>query len=168
MRLHPEGLVPCRATTHEQQQSQQPVYFSRESDEWGTPRDRWADWNDEIGPFTLDAAATHENALCASHFTMEDDGLAQDWTGTVWCNPPYSSVGKWVEKAYFSSLQGATVVCLVPSRTDTRWWHAWAMKADVRFIKGRLRFGDAKSSAPFPSALLVFRPPATAADGPRR
>ena len=118
----------------------------------------------EFGPFTLDVAATAENALCDKYFTAEDDGLAQDWTGVVWCNPPYSSVARWVEKAYASSLTGSTVVCLVPPRTDTRWWHHFFDKAEVRYIQGRLRFSGAKSVAPFPSVLLVFRP--TAASGP--
>ena len=147
----------CRNRAHRRRLSTRPaVYHRRQSDEWATPRDRWAEWNAEFG-FTLDAAATTENALCERHFTLEDDGLAQEWTGTVWCNPPYSTVDKWVEKGYRSSLTGCTVVMLVPARTDTRWWHAWATKADPRFLKGRLRFGDATASAPFPSALLVFR-----------
>lgn len=135
------------------------VYHRRQSDEWATPRDRFAEWTGEFGPFDLDAAATPENAVCERYFTMEDDGLVQDWgTGRVWCNPPYSAAAEWVEKAYTASLTGATVVVLVPSRTDTRWWHSWAVRAEQHFIKGRLRFGDAKSSAPFPSVLLVFRP----------
>ena len=148
----------CRNRAHRRRQSRQPtkVYHRSQSDEWATPRDRWVEWNDEFG-FTLDAAATVENALCERFFTAEDDGLAQEWTGTVWCNPPYSSVGDWVEKGYTSSLNGATVVMLVPARTDTGWWHAWAMKAEIDWIKGRLKFGDAKSGAPFPSVLLVFR-----------
>ena len=75
-------------------------------------------------------------------------------------NPPYSQISKWVQKAYQESQAGVTVVMLVPSRTGTRWWHDWAVKADeVRLLKGRLKFGDARSCAPFDSALLVFRPP---------
>jgi len=156
----------CRQRAHIRRRTRtRPVYFSRESDEWATPRDRWAEWNTEFG-FTLDAAATADNALCSTYFTREDDGLTQPWFGTVWCNPPYSSVGRWVEKGYHSSLHGATVVMLVPARTDTRWWHEWAMKGERRFLRGRLRFGTASSSAPFPSALLIFCPTyPTAAEG---
>jgi len=74
-------------------------------------------------------------------------------------NPPYGrTIGQWMRKAHIASRQGATVVCLVPSRTDTRWWHDYAMKGEIRFIKGRLKFGDAKANAPFPNALVIFRP----------
>jgi site-specific DNA-methyltransferase (adenine-specific) len=101
--------------------------------------------------------ATSDNAKCGTFFTADDDPLAKDWgRETVWLNPPYSSVGKWVEKAWWASRNGATVICLVPARTDTRWWHSWAARAEVRFLRGRVRFGDAKSGAPFPSAILVF------------
>ena len=147
----------CRQRAHVRRHAKRrPVYFSRESDEWSTPRDRWDEWNAEFG-FTLDAAATAGNALCADFYTMEDDGLSQEWTGNVWCNPPYSAVGKWMEKAYDTSLTGATCVLLVPARTDTRWWHQWAVRGEIRFIKGRLKFGSATTSAPFPSALIIFR-----------
>ena len=149
----------CRQRAHRRKHTAKPaVWHRRQSDEWATPRDRFDEWDREFGPFTLDVAATAENAMCEQYFTIQDDGLAREWTGTVWCNPPYSSVGRWVEKAYASSLTGTTVVCLVPARTDTRWWHQFAEKGEVRFIKGRLRFSEAKSVAPFPSALLVFRP----------
>lgn len=154
---HGQDFAACQQPST---QNSRAVYHRSRSDEWATPRDRFAEWTVEFGPFELDAAATHENALCGRYFTMEDDGLVQDWgTGTVWCNPPYSTVATWVEKAHEASLAGATVVMLVPSRTDTRWWHSWAVRAEVLFIKGRLKFGDAKNSAPFPSALLIFRPP---------
>lgn len=73
-------------------------------------------------------------------------------------NPPYSEVDEWMRKAYGAALEGATVVCLIPARTDTKWWHDYVMKAEIRFIKGRLKFGDAENSAPFPSAIIVFRP----------
>jgi hypothetical protein len=77
-------------------------------------------------------------------------------------NPPYGRViGNWMRKAYESAKEGALVVCLVPSRTDTRWWHDYAMKGEVRYVKGRLKFGDSKNSAPFPCAVVVFRPEAT-------
>jgi phage N-6-adenine-methyltransferase len=137
-----------------------PAYHRHDKDEWATPRERFAEWTRRFGPFDLDAAATKENALCKRYFTAEQDGLKQDWgTGTVWVNPPYSEVALWAKKGYEASQAGATVVMLVASRTCTKWWHAWAMKAEIYFIKGRLRFEGAPNSAPFPSALLVFRPP---------
>lgn len=142
-----------------------PVYFRHRSDEWATPRDKFAEWDLEYGPFDLDAAATEENALCERYFTIEEDGLKQDWgTSRVWVNPPYSAIAKWIAKAHEASRDGATVVCLVPVRSDTKWWHQHVIDvAEVRFLKGRLRFGDATICAPFPSALIVFRPPT----GPR-
>lgn len=148
----------CRQRAH-RRRAARPVWHSRQSDEWATPRDRFAEWDQEFGPFTLDAAATADNALCENFYTAADDGLTQPWSGTVWVNPPYSTVARWIAKGYQAAQDGATVVLLVPARTDTRWWHEWAVKGDVRFLKGRLRFGDATSGAPFPSALVVFEPP---------
>ena len=87
------------------------------------------------------------------------DALARRWTGVCWMNPPYGrTIGAWMRKAYNASRDGATVVCLIPSRTDTAWWHYYAMKGEIRFMRGRLKFGGAKNSAPFPSAIVVFRP----------
>src|SRR5690606_31884780 len=90
----------------------------------------------------------------------EQDGLSQDWgTETCWMNPPYGrEIGKWMQKAYESSLQGATVVCLVPSRTCSAWWHNYAMKGEVRFVRGRIKFVRAPYNAPFPCAVVIFDP----------
>jgi hypothetical protein len=72
-------------------------------------------------------------------------------------NPPYGrAIKDWMAKAYDSSKNGAKVVCLVPARTDTAWWHDYAMKGEITFLRGRLKFGNSKNSAPFPSALVVF------------
>jgi phage N-6-adenine-methyltransferase len=132
------------------------VHFSSATDLWATPQD-FFDKQNAIYGFTLDVCATASNAKCARYFTEADDGLAQPWQGVCWMNPPYGrTIGQWMKKAYESSLTGATVVCLVPSRTDTRWWHDYAMKGQIEFIRGRLKFGNAKNSAPFPSALVVF------------
>ena len=132
------------------------VHFSSATDLWSTPQD-FFDKQNAIYSFTLDVCATADNTKCARYFTEADDGLAQPWHGVCWMNPPYGrAIGLWMRKAYESHLTGATVVCLVPSRTDTRWWHDYAMKGQIEFIRGRLKFGDAKNSAPFPSALVVF------------
>lgn len=134
------------------------VHFSSETDMWATPFD-FFNYYDSMYDFTVDVCASKENAKCPKFFTIEDDGLAQEWNGNCWMNPPYGrEIGKWMEKAYESSQQGALVVCLVPSRTDTKWWHDFAMKGDIEFIKGRLKFGNAKNSAPFPSAVITFKP----------
>ena len=116
--------------------------------------------------FTLDPCSTHANAKCRKHFTREEDGLLQDWSqDIVFMNPPYGrEIVHWMKKAFESAQAGATVVCLVPARTDTRWWHQFAVQGDIIFFKGRLRFGDAKASAPFPSALVIF-PKAGLRDG---
>jgi len=133
------------------------VHFSSKTELWATPMDFFQKWNDFIGGFDLDVCANQENAKCQKFFSKEDDGLSQDWSGKCWMNPPYGKeIGHWMKKAYESSQQGATVVCLVPSRTDTKWWHEYAMKGKITFIKGRLKFGEAKNSAPFPSAVVVF------------
>ncbi|MCY9737425.1 phage N-6-adenine-methyltransferase [Paenibacillus alvei] len=131
--------------------------FTSNTDMWATPQDFYDGLNKEFG-FNLDVCATSDNAKCESYFTKEDDGLQQDWKGTVWMNPPYGRViGAWVKKAYESSLiEGTTVVCLLPARTDTKWWHEYCMKGEVRLVKGRLKFGDSKNAAPFPSAVIVF------------
>ena len=136
-----------------------PAMYSSASGEWATPPEFFAKMNLQY-KFTLDVCASPENAKCERYFTKEQNGLAQDWGEHVcWMNPPYGrEISTWMQKAYRSSLAGATVVCLVPSRTDTRWWHEFAMRGDVHFVKGRLKFGDANSSAPFPSAVVVFNP----------
>lgn len=133
------------------------VHFSSETDLWATPQEFFDKYNEKFN-FTLDPCATVGNAKCPTFFTKEDNGLEQVWTGSVWMNPPYGrEIGHWMKKAYESSQQGATVVCLVPSRTDTRWWHDYAMKGEIEFIKGRLKFGGSKNSAPFPSAVIIFK-----------
>lgn len=134
------------------------VHFSSKTDEWPTPQD-FFDKLDAEFHFELDVCATPENAKCDRYFTKHENGLLQKWTGVCWMNPPYGrEIGQWVKKAYESALDGATVVCLLPSRTDTSWWHDYCMKGEVRFVRGRLKFGNASQNAPFPSAVVVFRP----------
>ena len=134
------------------------VHFSSATDLWATPQDLF-DMLDHEFKFETDVCASAENAKCKRFFTKEDDGLSQVWTGVCWMNPPYGrEIGHWMAKAYRSSLARCTVVCLVPARTDTAWWHDYAAKGEVRFIRGRLKFGGHKNSAPFPSAVVIFRP----------
>lgn len=133
------------------------VWASSATDLWATPQDFFDKLDDEFG-FTLDVCASPENAKCDRYFTKADDGLTQEWTGVCWMNPPYGrEIGHWMRKALESSATGATVVCLVPARTDTAWWHDCAMRGEVRFIRGRLKFGGHTNSAPFPCAVVIFR-----------
>jgi len=134
------------------------VHFSSKTPEWSTPQDLF-DKLHKVWEFTLDVCATEENAKVLYFYDKADDGLKQSWKGHVcWMNPPYGrEIVKWMRKAFQESLRGAVVVCLVPARTDTVWWHDYAMKGDVTFLKGRLKFGGAKNSAPFPSAIVIFR-----------
>ncbi|HHY72259.1 MAG TPA: adenine methyltransferase [Bacillus bacterium] len=130
--------------------------FTSNTDLWATPQDFFDKMNDEFH-FELDVCANSENHKCDQYFTEETDGLKQEWKGVCWMNPPYGrEIGKWVKKAYESSLKGATVVCLLPARTDTKWWHEYCMKGEIRLVKGRLKFGYSKNSAPFPSAIVIF------------
>lgn len=136
------------------------IMFSSKTDLWETPQEFFDGLNEEFH-FTLDVCALPENAKCEKYYTPEQDGLSQDWRGVVWCNPPYGrEVGKWVQKAWRSAVLGATVVMLLPARTDTKWFHEYIYgkgNNEVRFIKGRLKFGDCNNSAPFPSMVVVFR-----------
>lgn len=132
------------------------VHFGSDSAEWSTTQDLFDELN-EIFHFDLDACATHENAKCDKYFTVDDDALKQDWRGTVFMNPPYGrEIEAFMCKAYEESLKDATVVCLVPARTDTRWWHHYARRGKIIYLRGRLKFGGAKTSAPFPSAIVIF------------
>ena len=135
------------------------VHWSRTRQDWETPPVLFAELDAEFG-FTLDVCASRHNAKCSRFFDEREDGLAQDWCGaTCWMNPPYGPfVARWIRKAWEESQRGATVVCLVPARTDTAWWHDFAMRGEIRFLRGRLRFGGSPNPAPFPSALVIFRP----------
>lgn len=136
-----------------------PVLYSSATEEWATPQDLY-DVLDSEFHFDLDVCATEENHKAPRFYTKADDGLAQALDGVCWMNPPYGkTISHWMKKAYESSQHGATVVCLVHARTDTAWWHDYVTHAaEVRFIRGRLRFGGAPNSCPFPSVLVIFRP----------
>ena len=134
------------------------VHYSSETNEWATPQNVFDDLNDEFN-FMLDPCATKENAKTEKFFTIEDDGLSQEWKEATFMNPPYGrEIKKWVKKAYEESLEGTVVVCLIPARTDTSYWHDYIFNkaCEIRFIRGRIKFGDSKSGAPFPSAIVVF------------
>ena len=139
----------------------QGVMFSSKSNDWETPADFYSQLDAEFG-FTLDPCASQASAKCSSFYTADDDGLSKNWEGqTVFMNPPYGrKIGNWIQKAYEEGEKGNTrVVALIPARTDTKYWHNYCMKAtEIRFVKGRLKFGkgNAKNSAPFPSAVVIF------------
>jgi phage N-6-adenine-methyltransferase len=136
------------------------VMFSSKTDQHATPQEFFDELDKEFN-FTTDVCADDSNHKCDKYFTKEDDALKQEWTGTCFMNPPYGrEIGKWMEKAYTESQKhNNTIVCLVPARTDTNWWHNYvANKSEIRFIKGRLKFGDASNSAPFPSVVVVYGP----------
>lgn len=136
------------------------IMFSSKSENWTTPQELFNNLNDEFH-FTLDPAASDENHKCEHYYTIDDDGLKQDWGGhIVFCNPPYCrKTGDWVKKAYIESQKPeTTVVMLLPSRTDVRWFHDFVLPfGEIRFIKGRLKFGSSKNSAPFASIIVIFK-----------
>ena len=143
--------------------------FSSQKADWPTPSDRFDEWDQEFG-FTLDVCADHLNTTCNKYYTPVDDGLTQPWSGMAWCNPPYGrTVGQWIDKAISEAQHNPDcrgVVLLLPARTDTRWFHdlIWDTTSShprtgisVRFLRGRLKFGNATASAPFPSMLVIVR-----------
>lgn len=135
------------------------VHFSSKTDDWETPK-AFFEALDKVHHFTLDVCADKKNAKCSSFFSKKTNALSQRWhPERCWMNPPYGrTIGHWMKKAYDESRLGAIVVCLVPARTDTAWWHDYAMKGEIEFIRGRLKFGRHKNSAPFPSAVVTFSP----------
>lgn len=132
--------------------------FTSNSDEWKTPLELYTRLNKRY-KFTLDPCATKENHLCDKYYTKEENGLCKSWKGeTVFVNPPYSEIKLWVEKCYKEyETNGTTVVMLIPSRTDTRYFHDYIYhKAEIEFIKGRLHFSNSKNGAPFPSMIVIY------------
>lgn len=137
------------------------LMFSSKSGKWDTPQDFFDKLNEEFH-FSLDPCADDKNHKCKKYYTEEQDGLKQDWSGeSVFCNPPYGKeVKRWVEKCFTEVYAGncKCAVMLLNARTDTKWFHQYIYrKAEVRFVKGRLKFGDAKTPAPFPSMVVIFR-----------
>ena len=140
----------------------QKVLFSSKTDQWATPQSFFDSLNDEFH-FDLDPCADVNNHKAELYFTKEDDGLSKDWSGhRVFCNPPYGrTIGKWVEKAFEEGTKKNTlVVLLIPARTDTSYFHDYIYnRAEIRFVPGRLKFGDSSTGAPFPSMVVIFRGP---------
>jgi phage N-6-adenine-methyltransferase len=131
--------------------------LSSRSSEWTTPQNLY-DYLDQSFQFTLDPCATKTNAKCKRFFTKQTDGLSKKWRGRVFVNPPYGrTIGKWIEKAYREARDHAElVVCLLPARTDTLWWHTWCVRGNIYFLRGRLHFSESRLASPFPSAIVVF------------
>lgn len=136
------------------------VLFSSATDQWDTPQDFFDELNAEFH-FDLDPCADETNHKTEKYYTKEDDGLSQDWSGQrVFCNPPYGrKIGDWVEKAFREGTKDNTiVVLLIPARTDTKYFHDYILhRSEIRFVKGRLKFGGGQQGAPFPSMVVIFR-----------
>lgn len=131
--------------------------FSSNKEDWVTPQYLYDELHKEFS-FTRDLAASASNAKHPNYYSEEHDSLKQPWVGVCWLNPPYGrGIGRWMHKALEASRDGATIVALVPARTDTKWWHDYCIHQEVRFIKGRLKFSGSKINAPFPSAIVIFK-----------
>lgn len=139
------------------------VLYSSKSQEWETPPELFRELDKEFN-FTLDSCATPTTAKCSKFYTKAQDGLSKDWSGeTVFINPPYGrGIDKWVLKAYQEYTKGATVVMLLPARTDTKWFHnyIYGLATEIRFLKGRIKFlvnEEELYPAPFPSMVVVYK-----------
>jgi len=132
--------------------------FESASVEWPTPQELFDELNQEFC-FNTDVAAADDNAKCSHYYTKEQDGLKQDWRGVCWMNPPYGrAMVEWLKKAIRETWNGTTTVCLIPARTNTAWWHDLCQKyGEVRFVRGRPKFGGADHGLPQPLAIVVFR-----------
>ena len=145
------------------------VHFSSKSKDWETPGSVFEPLQKEFN-IVLDVCASDNNRKCNSYFDKKINGLTADWKlagefgklskVACWMNPPYGrEIGAWVRKAYLESLKGVTTIALLPARTDTKWFHDYILgNSEVRFLKGRIKFVNAKSSAPFPSMIVIFKP----------
>lgn len=135
------------------------VHFSSKTEDWETPQWLFDELNQTYG-FDLDVCASSENKKVWRYYSKDDDGLRHEWHGRIWMNPPYGrGIGKWVKKAYESSVDETFVVALLPARTDTKWFHEYIYNkpsVKVEFLRGRLKFGKAEFNAPFPSMVVVF------------
>lgn len=128
--------------------------------DWRTPRQLFNSLDREFH-FGLDAAADESNTLCDHYLSREQNGLIASWAGhgAVWCNPPYGvKLSQWIHKAHYENKKhDLTIVLLLPARTDTAWFHKIALKHEIRFLPGRLKFDDRAGRAPFGSMLLIMK-----------
>jgi phage N-6-adenine-methyltransferase len=130
--------------------------FASNNQEYATPWKLFNVLNEEF-EFTLDVCADEKNRKVLKYISIEQDALKQDWIGKCWMNPPYKDIKKWVIKAYNESIKhGSIIVCLIPARTNTSWWHDYCMKGEIRFIKGRPKFEGCIHGLPQPLAIVVF------------
>jgi len=130
------------------------------TDNWSTPDPFFQKLHKEF-QFNLDVCASDWNHKCDNYFTEQDNALEKDWSGSVWCNPPYSNCGIWMKKAHEESQKGAFVVCLIPARVETNWFHDYCIPHEIRFVKGRIHFTDEnnRSGRPrFGCVLVIMRP----------
>jgi site-specific DNA-methyltransferase (adenine-specific) len=138
-----------------------PALFSSVKEDWATPWDFFEEQAAKYGPFDLDVCAEAHNAKCPDYLTPEQNALVLPWHGVCWMNPPYGrGIHLWIDKAWLEVREGRArrVVCLLPARTDTSYWHRviFPHASQIDFIKGRIKFEGAKAGAPFPSAVVVF------------
>lgn len=132
-------------------------YHTSKDQTWETPQWLFDVLNDEFN-FNLDVCALPDSAKCERYYTPTDNALIQSWDGVCWCNPPYIEIEKWLRRGEYFAMRGSTIVYLIPARTDTKYWWRYCIKGQIRFLKGRLKFGTDNNSAPFPSAIIVFYP----------
>ena len=132
--------------------------FESAKTDWETPDDVFIPLDKEFG-FSLDVAASAQNTKCSSFLSEEDNALEKQWSGTCWCNPPYGrDLQKWVRKAVIETWNHVTTVMFIPARTNTKWWHEFCIPfGEVRFVKGRPKFGGANQGLPWPLAIIIFR-----------
>lgn len=146
----------------------QKAMVSSKTNEWETPQGLFDKLDHEFH-FTLDPCATDKNHKCTKYYTIKEDGLTQSWANEiVFMNPPYGgNTGKWLRKAWHESQQESVIVCLIVSSTDRSYWHDYIFPyaSEIRWLRGRLRFGQTDSTAPFASAIVIFdnnhKPPET-------
>ena len=130
--------------------------FQSGKQEYETPDALFDKINKEFD-FDLDVCADNKNTKCAKFFTEEQDALIQTWSGTCWMNPPYNATKDWIKKAYLESRkEDCTVVCLIPAKTNTNWWHEYCMLGEIRFLRGRPKFKGCVHGLPFPLAIVIF------------
>ena len=131
--------------------------FKSDSIEYSTPLKIVNPLIDEFG-ITKDVCASINNYKLSDYWTKEDNALAQFWIGNCWMNPPFSKdLNKWVKKACNDAIQfGGTKVCLIPVRSNTKWWAEVSVQSEIRFINGEVNFNDAERGLWLPMCIMIF------------